>query len=160
MARKTFDYIGTIYSEFTEKKGMPIQGALSRDSKGIVEVFPEYSAGLKDIDGFSHIYLIYEFHKSEGYSLITKPFLEDCNHGVFATRAPKRPNPIGISIVSIDQVVDNTIYVAEMDILNGTPLLDIKPYVKFFDYRDNTRDGWISTSINKEERHYSDERFD
>ncbi|MFP4189676.1 MAG: tRNA (N6-threonylcarbamoyladenosine(37)-N6)-methyltransferase TrmO [Candidatus Woesearchaeota archaeon] len=159
MTIKKFDYIGKIHSEFKDKEGVPIQGALTKDSKGMVEVFPEYKDGLKDIEGFSHIYLIYEFHRSEGYSLLTKPFLEDVYHGVFATRAPKRPNPIGISIVSIDEVVENEIHVKEMDILDGTPLIDIKPYVAPFDKRDEASDGWVGEAIKRKERHYSDDRF-
>lgn len=91
--------------------------------------------------------------------MLTKPFLEDVYHGVFATRAPKRPNPIGISIVSIDEVVENEIHVKEMDILDGTPLIDIKPYVAPFDKRDEARDGWVGEAIKRKERHYSDDRF-
>ncbi len=160
MSNTVFQYIGKIHSQFKEKQGMPIQGALSKESNGIVEIFPEYKDGLKDVESFSHIYLIYEFHESKGYSLLTKPFLEDVYHGVFATRAPRRPNPIGISIVSIDKIVDNEIYVSEMDILDGTPLLDIKPYVAAFDARKNAIDGWVKNNIDNEERHYSDDRFD
>ena len=151
--------IGIIHSEYKQKEGVPIQGVLSKRSKGWIEIFPEFEKGLKDIDGFSHIFLIYCFHLSKGYSLLIKPFLEDKEHGVFATRAPKRPNPIGISVVKLEKNEDNKLYISEVDIIDGTPLLDIKPYVSKFDARDNTKMGWVKNKLNNKDNHHSDNRF-
>ncbi|MBW2988049.1 tRNA (N6-threonylcarbamoyladenosine(37)-N6)-methyltransferase TrmO [Candidatus Woesearchaeota archaeon] len=152
--------IGVIHSNYKQRVGVPIQGALSKDSRGWVEVKPEYKAGLKDIEGFSHIILVYHFHLSKGYSLLTKPFLENKEHGVFATRAPKRPNPIGVSVVRLDSVKGNILYVSEVDIVDGTPLLDIKPYIERFDLRENTRKGWIGNKLKNITEHHADHRFD
>lgn len=159
MEKIIYQPIGIIHSDYKQKEGMPIQGALSNDSKGTIEVFPEYQNGLKDIGRFSHIILIYHFHLSKGYSLLTKPFLDDKEHGIFAIRAPKRPNPIGISIVKLEKRIDNVLYVNEVDIIDGTPLLDIKPYVSKFDIRANTKDGWLTEKIKHTMEHKSDDRF-
>ena len=158
---KNYNYkpIGIIHSEYKQKEGVPIQGVLSKRSKGWIDIFPEFEEGLKDIDGFSHIFLIYCFHLSKGYSLLTKPFLEDKEHGVFATRAPKRPNPIGISVVKLEKSENNKLYISEVDIIDGTPLLDIKPYISKFDARDNTKMGWVKNKLNNKNNHHSDNRF-
>lgn len=134
--------IGTVHSPFLEKKSTPIQPSRSQ-ARGHVEVFPEYSDGLQDLDGFSHIILLYVFHCSEGYSLKVKPFLDDKQHGLFATRYPCRPNPIGLSVVRLVSINDNLLEIEGVDVLDGTPLLDIKPYVTEFDHRDNVRTGWL-----------------
>jgi len=136
--------IGIIHSEFTEKKNTPIQGVFAKDAKGEVEVFPQYIQGLKDIEGFSHLILIYHFHLSNGYSLISKPFLEDEQHGIFSIRHFNRPNPIGLSVVKLEKVKGNILEISEVDILDGTPLLDIKPFVSLFDNRDDAKNGWLS----------------
>ena len=133
--------IGTIYSPFTEKAETPIQAARSQ-ALGRVEVNPQYSEGLKDIEGFSHIILLYAFHESSGYELQIKPFLDDNLRGLFATRYPYRPNPIGLSVVRLLKHEGNILEIEGVDVLNGTPLLDIKPYVEDFDVRLNTRQGW------------------
>ena len=135
--------IGVIHSPFTDPADTPIQGVFADSARGEVEVFPEYAAGLKDIDGFSHLILIYHFHLAEGYSLISKPFIGDKEKGIFSIRHPRRPNPIGISIVRLDAVMGNVLKISEVDILDGTPLLDIKPFVHQFDQRDDIQSGWV-----------------
>jgi tRNA-Thr(GGU) m(6)t(6)A37 methyltransferase TsaA len=141
--------IGIIHSPFTKRDQTPIQSARSQ-AVGSVEVFPEYTDGLKDIEGLSHIHLLYAFHESLGYSLHVKPFLDDHVHGIFATRYPYRPNPIGISTVRLLSRRDNVLTVEGVDVLNGTPLLDIKPYVPDFDLRiENVRVGWYETRSKK-----------
>ncbi len=136
--------IGVIHTSFTEKAETPIQSSHSQ-AIGEAEVYQEYVEGLKDLDGFSHIILLYIWHKSSGYDLLVKPFLDDRLHGIFATRYPRRPNPIGISIVHLLSVNGNRISFEGADMLDGTPLLDIKPYVPDFDQRDLTRTGWYET---------------
>jgi tRNA (adenine37-N6)-methyltransferase len=133
--------IGVIHSPFTEPKGMPIQPVFSQ-ATGRVEVFPEYTGGLYDLEDFSHIILIYALHRSEGYSLRVKPFLDDVARGLFATRYPCRPNPIGLSVVRLLSRRDNVLEVEGIDVLDGTPLLDIKPYVPEFDSKADAYAGW------------------
>ncbi|RLI73909.1 tRNA (N6-threonylcarbamoyladenosine(37)-N6)-methyltransferase TrmO [Archaeoglobales archaeon] len=151
--------IGIIYSPFKEPKGTPIQPAAAKGVRGKVEVFDEYVEGLKDIDGFSHIILVYHFHLSRGYSLMVKPFLDDEMRGVFATRAPRRPNPIGLSIVRLVSVKENILHIEDVDIVDKTPLLDIKPYVPEFDSRKAEKIGWIAKNIHKLPELKADERF-
>ena len=124
----TFKQIGTIHSPYKEKRGVPIQGIFDPESKGRVDIFREFEPGLRDIEGFSHLILLYVFDRSQGYDLICKPYLEDIDHGVFATRAPKRPNPIGLSVVRLEKREGPVLYIAEVDILDETPLLDLKPF--------------------------------
>ena len=140
--------IGIIHAPFTEKSKTPIQAARSQ-AIGYVEVLPEFSDGLQDIEALSHIYLLYAFHESSGYKLQVKPFLDDQEHGIFATRYPYRPNPIGISIVKLLSRENNILTVEGIDALDGTPLLDIKPYVPDFDLRTNVRTGWYETRSEK-----------
>jgi tRNA-Thr(GGU) m(6)t(6)A37 methyltransferase TsaA len=135
--------IGIIHTGFRDKQEAPIQGVFGREAKGEVEVFPEFAAGLKDIEHFSHLILIYHFHRAEGYDLITKPLLEDEERGIFSVRHFKRPNPIGFSVVKLERVQGNVLTVSEVDILDGTPLLDIKPLVPLFDHRADATDGWL-----------------
>ncbi|HUX23742.1 MAG TPA: tRNA (N6-threonylcarbamoyladenosine(37)-N6)-methyltransferase TrmO, partial [Burkholderiales bacterium] len=135
--------IGTIHTPFTKSEGMPIQPAGAAGVQGTVEVFQDFQAGLKDLDGFSHIILLYVFHRSEGFNLEVVPFMDTKPHGVFATRAPRRPNPIGLSIVELDRIEDGLLHVRNVDILDGTPLLDIKPYVPEFDSHASVRTGWL-----------------
>jgi tRNA-Thr(GGU) m(6)t(6)A37 methyltransferase TsaA len=140
--------IGVIHSPFNEKGQTPIQASRSQ-AIGLVEVHPEFADGLKDIEGFSHIYLLYAFHQSDGYSLQVKPFLDDQEHGLFTTRYPRRPNPLGISIVRLVSRRENALTVEGIDVLDGTPLLDIKPYVPDFDHRADVRVGWYETRSKK-----------
>ncbi|MBN2145624.1 MAG: tRNA (N6-threonylcarbamoyladenosine(37)-N6)-methyltransferase TrmO [Candidatus Aureabacteria bacterium] len=135
--------IGIIHTPYKEPRGIPIQGRFEKDVTGQAEVFVEYQDGLKDIENFSHIILIYYFDRSKDEKLIGKPFLEDERHGIFAIRSPHRPNHIGLSIVKLHKVDGNIVTFSEVDMLNGTPLLDIKPYVSHFDSRENVKNGWI-----------------
>ena len=151
--------IGIIRSPFTEIEGMPIQPSGAAGIKGTIEVDPAFKDGLKDIEGFSHIYLLYHFHLSQGFSLEVKPFLDDKRHGVFTTRAPRRPNSIGLSIVKLIDVDDNILQIENVDIVDGTPLLDIKPYVPAFDIQDVKKTGWLSDVMNNSVKHKSDDRF-
>lgn len=151
--------IGVIHSPFKEPRGIPIQSAVARDIKGTVEIFPEYAEGLKDIEGFSHIILIYHFHLSRGFSLEVKPYLDDKLHGVFVTRAPSRPNPIGMSIVRLIRREGETLYIQNVDIVDGTPLLDIKPYVPKFDLKEKFRIGWLQKHIHRLHKAKDDGRF-
>jgi tRNA-Thr(GGU) m(6)t(6)A37 methyltransferase TsaA len=135
--------IGVIHTPYKEPKGMPIQGRFKGDITGRAELFPEYREGLKDIEGFSHIILIYSFDRSGKSGLTGKPYLEDEAHGIFAIRSPHRPNHIGFSIVKLEKVEKNIVTFSEVDMLDGTPLLDIKPYVSHFDSRENVKNGWL-----------------
>jgi tRNA-Thr(GGU) m(6)t(6)A37 methyltransferase TsaA len=145
----TYEPIGVIHTPFKEQASTPIQGVFAPDSKGEVEVFPQYIDGLKDINGFSHLILIYHFHLSKGYSLLTKPFLNKSNKGIFAIRHFKRPNHIGLSVVRLYSVKGSILEIGEVDIVDGTPLLDIKPYVPDFDNRLNVRNGWYEHASNR-----------
>jgi len=151
--------IGIIYSPYKEPRGIPIQPTAAKDIEGIIEIFPEYTEGLKDIQGFSHIILIYHLHLSKEFSLKVKPYMDDNMRGVFATRSPSRPNPIGISIVRLNKVDNNILYIRNIDIVNGTPLLDIKPYVPEFDIWKVERIGWLDKKINKLSKVKDDGRF-
>jgi tRNA (adenine37-N6)-methyltransferase len=135
--------IGIINTPYKEPKGIPIQGKFEKGVTGQVKLFPGYQDGLKDIEGFSHVILIYHFNRSKEEWVVGKPFLEDIEHGIFAIRSPHRPNHIGLSIVKLKSVKGDLITFSEVDILDRTPLLDIKPYVKHFDSRDKVKNGWI-----------------
>lgn len=138
----TFSPIGVIHTPHAESHKTPIQPAYATEISGKVEIFPEYTEGLKDLDGFSHIYLLYLFDRVDTAQLIVKPFLEDTKRGIFSTRSPFRPNPIGMSIVELDKIVGNILYIKNIDILDGTPLLDIKPYTSRFDNIPDAICGW------------------
>jgi tRNA-Thr(GGU) m(6)t(6)A37 methyltransferase TsaA len=151
--------IGIIHTPYQDLKQMPIQpkGAAEKHCEIIIK--EEYQAGLADLDGFSHIYLIYLFHRSQGYQLSVLPFMDDQEHGVFATRAPRRPNPIGLSLVELVAIKDNIIQVVGADVLDGTPLLDIKPYIEAFDKVEQARCGWMKASEQAVKNAQSDESF-
>jgi tRNA-Thr(GGU) m(6)t(6)A37 methyltransferase TsaA len=151
--------VGVVHSPFKDVKGMPIQTVGAKGVGGTLEIEPQYQDGLKDLEGFSHIILIYHFHRSKGYSLEVKPFMDDDVRGVFATRAPQRPNPIGISVVKLVKVQGRVIFIEDVDIVDGTPLLDIKPFVPEFDVREVERTGWLSKKAGKAHRVRADERF-
>ena len=142
----TYKPIGIIHTAFIDKEHTPIQSVFAPDSTGEVVIFPEYAEGLKDIEGFSHLILVYHFHRSEGYSLIAQPFLDRNKRGIFAIRYFDRPNPIGLSIVRLENVRGNVLEIKEVDIIDGTPLLDIKPYVRDFDIRENVKQGWFDNA--------------
>ena len=137
----TLTSIGVIHSPFTDSSQAPIQSSRST-TVGSVEVFPQFVAGLRDLEEFSHIFLLYLIDCPQGYKLQVKPFLDDQEHGVFATRYPCRPNPIGLSIVHLLRVEGNHLDIEGVDMLDGSPLLDIKPYIPEFDIRENVQTGW------------------
>lgn len=138
----TFRPIGVIRSEHTVPEKTPIQPVYAMMCRGRAELFPEFREGLTDLDGFSHGYLIYHLDRIQEVRLKTRPFLQDKEHGIFATRAPWRPNPIGMSVVRILRCEENAVHFEGADILDGTPLLDIKPYNAKFDCVEDTRNGW------------------
>ena len=155
----TYHPIGVIHSPFKEKIGTPIQGAFAPDAEGRVEVFEEFAEGLKDVELFSHLFLLYAFHQARSPSLTVVPFLDEASHGVFATRAPSRPNAIGLSIVRLVERTGRIMRVRELDILDGAPLLDIKPFVPRFDTRPDAGSGWLPETEHPRTIDGADERF-
>lgn len=155
----SFVPIGVIHSPFTDLTGMPIQPTGAQGIKGSVEIFGEYTEGLKDIEGFSHLFLVYNFHRCSSYHLTVTPFLDTTPHGVFATRAPRRPNAIGLSVVRLIEVKGTTLVIEDVDILDGTPLLDLKPYVPAFDSYPVASSGWLENLAFQAGSFRSDERF-
>ena len=151
--------IGIIHTPFQDVEGIPIQPSGADGVRGQVEVFPEYEAGLKDLNGFSHIILIYDFHWSKGFNLQVVPFLDSKLRGVFATRAPKRPNPIGLSVVKLLKIRNRILHIENVDMIDGTPLLDIKPYVPEFDQQVTVRTGWLEEARMNVYKKKSDKRF-
>jgi len=151
--------IGIIHSPFSKREGMPIQPIGASGIKGTVEVFPEFQQGLMDIEGFSHIILVYHFHRVSGSKLLVTPFLDSQLRGVFATRAPTRPNPIGMSTVKLREREQNILHIENIDILDGTPLLDIKPYIPECDHQTVERTGWLERVKGKVSQGKSDDRF-
>jgi tRNA (adenine37-N6)-methyltransferase len=138
----TYRPIGIIHSEHTIAENTPIQPVYAKGCKGYVEVFTQFADGLKDLDGFSHIYLIYHFHQAHSVQLLLKPYLQDVERGVFATRRPCRPNFIGLSVVELLGIEGHILRLDSVDILDGTPLLDIKPYTAKFDLHNVGKNGW------------------
>ena len=159
MKKIVYQPIGTIHSPFQSIKGMPIQPAGAKGVQGTVEINSEYVAGLQDLEGFSYIILIYHFHLSKGYSLKVQPFMDKNLRGVFATRTPKRPNPIGISVVRLVRVEGTILHIEDIDIVDGTPLLDIKPYVPEFDVHRVDQTGWLSKQVDRVSTVKADKRF-
>ncbi len=151
--------IGLVHTPFKEIEGMPIQPTGATGVQGTIEILPDFVEGLQDIEGFSHIILLYHFHRVEAASLTVTPFLDSRPHGVFATRAPKRPNPIGLSIVRLLRREGNVLHVENVDLLDGTPVLDIKPYVPEFDHQPVERVGWLAQAEGKVHHKKSDGRF-
>ncbi|MDZ7342527.1 MAG: tRNA (N6-threonylcarbamoyladenosine(37)-N6)-methyltransferase TrmO [candidate division KSB1 bacterium] len=151
--------IGIIHSPFTQIAGMPIQPTGALGIRGTIEIFAEYAEGLADLEGFSHVILLYHFHQATKVQLLVTPFMDSKPHGIFATRAPNRPNPIGLSIVKLLKIEGNVLHIENVDILDGTPLLDIKPYVPEFDYYSELRTGWLEHTTGNIENQRSDSRF-
>ena len=151
--------IGVVHSPFNAPQDVPIQAAAAEGVKGSVEVAGEYAEGLKDVEGFSHLILVYHCHLAQDYSLLVKPFLDDGLHGVFATRAPSRPNPVGVSVVRLTKLEKNVLHIQDVDIIDGTPLLDIKPFVPQFDQREAEKIGWLTGKIDKMRLSRDDGRF-
>jgi len=151
--------IGVIHSPFQTIEQMPIQPTGKHSASGWAEIDPEFTPGLRDLDGFSHLILLYHFHRAPAPRLSVTPFLDDRPHGVFATRAPVRPNPLGLSVVELVGISGNRLELNQVDILDGTPLLDIKPYVPAFDTPKEVQVGWLEDSSKNVRSHSSDSRF-
>jgi tRNA (adenine37-N6)-methyltransferase len=154
-----FSPIGVINTPFKHLEGMPIQPAGAVGVKGTIEIYEQYRDGLKDLDGFSHIILLYYFHRSQGFKLSVVPFMDTETRGLFSTRAPKRPNPIGLSIVQLDTIDGNLLHIQNVDVLDGTPLLDIKPYVPEFEGPVDVRTGWLEQAKKTVAEKTADSRF-
>jgi len=135
--------IGKICSPYKETEDVPIQGVFKGDIEAWIELEDKFAGGLKDLDGFSHAIILYYFHKSQREDIEGQPYLEQDKHGIFAIRSPHRPNHIGLSVVKIKKIEANKLYFTEVDVLDGTPVLDIKPYVKYFDDRGDIKCGWL-----------------
>lgn len=154
-----YDPIGYFKTPFTVIQGMPIQPIGAEEVEGSIEILPQFRGGLKDLEGFSHVFVLYHLHEIEGYDLMVKPFLDKDHHGIFATRSPKRPNPIGLSVMRLKNVTTEAVYLEGIDVLNQTPVLDIKPYVADFDACNASRFGWFEGKSAQARHHRSDERF-
>jgi tRNA (adenine37-N6)-methyltransferase len=159
MAEIMYRPIGIIHSPFKEIAGMPIQQIGAQGVRATIDIEPAYAEGLKDLAGFSHIILLYHFHLAGDCKLQVKPYLDEVSRGIFSTRAPVRPNPIGISIVKLIRIEGCTLHVEDVDVIDGTPLLDIKPYVPAFDVRSADRTGWLSGKAEEAREKKADERF-
>ncbi len=155
----TYHPIGVIHSPFTDLVSMPIQPTSAASGPGSIEIYAPFVEGLKDLDGFSHLILLYHLHKVRETTLTVTPFLDSAPHGIFATRAPARPNPIGLSVVRLVRIAGPILYVADLDVLNGTPLLDLKPYVPVFDHSPVVRTGWLEEVKENIQAKVSDGRF-
>lgn len=159
MNKIVYRTIGIIRTPFKNQEGMPIQPSGAQGICGSILIAPEYLDGLKDLDGFSHVILIYHFHLAGGFTLTVTPFLDDQPRGVFATRAPRRPNAIGLSVVKLKAIKGNRLDVENVDIIDKTPLLDIKPYVPEFDAQIDVKTGWLAKTGKKVKQVKSDDRF-
>lgn len=146
----TIKPVGIIHSSLKESQGSPIQPVFANDSEGVVEIYEPYREALKDLEGFERIWLIYWFHKVVEFRPLVKPYLDTVERGLFATRAPCRPNPIGMSPVSLLKIEDGKLHIADVDILDGTPLVDIKPYNSKFDKFEVQKNGWYDHISGKE----------
>ena len=151
--------IGVIHTSFREPAGTPVQTTSSVGSAGHIDLDPAFAPGLRDLDGFSHLILLYHLHRVGVVRLTVTPFLDDREHGVFATRSPARPNPIGLSVVRLTGIHGTRLDIEDVDMIDGTPLLDIKPYVPAFDARDNVRIGWYADRLDRVEGAVADDRF-
>ena len=151
--------IGIIHTPYSEPSGMPIQPPGGEGVAGSIEIFSEYVEGLKDLDGFSHIILIYHLHEVSEAKLTVVPFMDDTPRGVFSTRAPRRPNAIGLSVVRLNKVEGGRLEIENVDILDGTPLLDIKPYIPEVDHQPADRIGWLTGKKRRFAGRKSDARF-
>ena len=155
----TYQPIGIVHSPFKKPEGTPIQPVAAINTEAIIEVFPEFSEGLIDLEHFSHIYILFDLHLAQKKELMVIPFLDNKAHGVFATRSPGRPNSIGISVVILDRIENNKLYVKNIDILDGSPVLDIKPYIPHFDVFKTTKNGWFESNSHKIKDQKDDGRF-
>lgn len=153
--------IGIIHSPFNAQSGTPIQSVFTRRERATVEVFEEFAPGLKDVEGFDYLILVYGFHLSKEYDLEVIPYMDSVKRGLFATRAPRRPNPIGLSVVRLVERQGRRLIIEQFDMLDDTPLYDIKPYVPLFDGgREGCRVGWLKDRARREESRRADDRFE
>jgi len=159
MNQISFTPIGIIHSPFTRLEGMPIQPSAAKGIRGHIVIDEKFVDGLCDLEDFSHLYLLYHLHLSKSFKLKVKPFLEDQQRGVFSTRAPNRPNPIGLSVVKLLKIENNFLEIENVDIIDGTPLLDIKPYVQEMNEAEQYRIGWLSEYGDEMKTKKSDKRF-
>jgi tRNA (adenine37-N6)-methyltransferase len=160
MLRKIeFKPIGIIHSPFKTMDNMPVQNVGAKGEKGTIEIFPEFAEGLKDLDGFSHLILLYHFHLVNHVSLTVVPFLDTTEHGIFATRAPVRPNPVGLTVAKLIEIKGNLLSIEDLDMLDQTPLIDIKPCLPMIDNIQDIQIGWLSGKIENFEIEKSDDRF-
>ena len=155
----TFFPVGVVHSPHKALAGMPVQPPSAAEFTGEIEIFPEYAEGLLDIEGFSRLMVFYHLHKSNGPLLIATPFLDTVPHGVFASRIPRRPNALGFSVVRLLSREGNILRIGDVDILDGTPVLDVKPYVPEFDAYPNASSGWFSGKLSGLAEKRSDTRF-
>jgi len=151
--------IGIIKTPFRSTEGMPIQPSGATEVEGTIEIYQDFVEGLKDLDGFSHVILLYHLHESKGFQLMVTPFMDDKQRGVFATRAPKRANPIGLSVVKLVKIENNILHIENIDVLHDTPLLDIKPFIPDVDSPNVTGLGWLQGKSGKMKDKKSDNRF-
>jgi tRNA-Thr(GGU) m(6)t(6)A37 methyltransferase TsaA len=157
----SFEPIGVVHSEFQEPRGVPVQGALEPETEALLELFPEYAEGLKDVDGFSHLIVLYHFHRvGERRPLLATPFLDEVPRGIFAIRGPRRPNPIGLTVVRLIERRGRELRVGGIDMIEGTPILDIKPYIPRSDSFPEARVGWLEGKLDRPQATRSDGRFD
>jgi tRNA-Thr(GGU) m(6)t(6)A37 methyltransferase TsaA len=159
LEKVVYQPIGVLHTPFKKREDVPIQPSGGKELEGVAVLRPELTEALADVDGFSHVYLIYHLHKSRGYASKVVPFLDEVKRGLFATRAPRRPNPIGISVVRVARVEENRLHFRGVDMLDGTPLLDIKPCVREFDSSERMRVGWLEGKSRGARRKRSDGRF-
>lgn len=160
MAKIEFEPIGVIHTPFKTREDVPIQSTGGQDIEAVVEVYPEYAEGLADVNGFSHLLLVYHLHLSEGYKLKVVPFADTIERGLFATRAPRRPNPIGVSVVKLERVEGASLHIRGVDMVDGTPLLDIKPCVPhLYPSPDEVRMGWLEGKVDRLRSNRADRRF-
>ncbi len=151
--------IGIVHSPFKKPEGTPIQAVADKNTGAVIEIFPEYAEGLRDLESFSHLYILFHLHLAGADSLLVVPFLDTKPHGVFATRSPARPNKIGLSVVLLERISGNHLYVKNIDILDGSPVLDIKPYISQFDVFESSKSGWFDDHMHKLEKQKDDGRF-
>jgi tRNA (adenine37-N6)-methyltransferase len=159
MAAIPFTPIGVVHSPFTTLEGMPLQTIAAQGIPGSIELAPAFRQGMKDLDGFSHLILLTHLHRMTGYSLEVTPYLDDQPHGIFATRSPRRPNPLGLSVVRLVGIEEGTVLIEDVDLLDGTPVLDLKPYVPALDARATDRIGWFAGRLERVHTMRADERF-
>lgn len=151
--------IGVVHSPFKQVQGMPIQPTAAKDVKGTIEIKDQLVDGLSDLNGFSHVIVLYNFHLSKGYKLKVKPFLDENLRGVFSTRAPKRPSQIGFSIVALEKIQGSTLYISGVDMVDGTPVLDIKPYLPMLNPDGDIKIGWLENVSQQFKHKKADDRM-